>query len=472
LARFGTAWDIHLDLGGALAPPLARTHGLTRAEVGRQVRRLRGVLPELLGSRAPSGFARVVRRPSVLRAVHGAAQRWRKRRLSDLIHVGIGGSSLGAEALLRATAHPLHNLLPDSARRGPRVHFADNVDPESLGALLEVVDLHRTLIHVVSKSGSTVETAAGFQILRRALERAGLRCSSHCVFTTGRGSLRKLARSEGVETLDFPEDVGGRFSVLTASGLFTPAVAGVDVAAAVAGARRLLARAVKAPPLENAAAVAAATAFVMATERGKPIHVLMPYADALEPLARWYVQLAGESLGKRRRTAPERGARGRSRQGRGGVGPTPLPARGTTDQHSQVQLFVEGPPDKLVTFVVASLSRRDLAIAAGEPAPYLDGVDLGELLRAEQRGTAVALARAGRPTATWTLPRIHPYTVGQLFFALELQTAMQASLYRVNAYDQPGVEAGKVAAFALIGRAGYEAQRREIERNAPPVWRI
>jgi glucose-6-phosphate isomerase len=186
----------------------------------------------------------------------------------------------------------------------------------------------------------------------------------------------------------------------------------------------------------------------------------MPYADCLEPLARWYVQLIGESLGKRTR----RGKRVV------GVGPTPLAARGSTDQHSQVQLFVDGPPDKWLTFVTVEQSRREQPIAGGAPAAYLDGLDLGTLLRAEQRGTALVLASARRPSASWVLPEIHPECLGQLFFALELHTAYQGALYGIDAYDQPGVEAGKRAAFALIGREGYEDQRAAIEAAEPASW--
>jgi glucose-6-phosphate isomerase len=153
------------------------------------------------------------------------------------------------------------------------------------------------------------------------------------------------------------------------------------------------------------------------------------------------------------------------------VGPTPLPARGTTDQHSQVQLFVEGPADKLVVFV-ATRRTAPLRIPRGPAAPYLAGVELGALLRAEQQGTQVALARAGRPSLTWELPALTPDALGQLLLALELQTAYQAALYGVNAYDQPGVEAGKVAAFALLGRSGYERERAAIRRERPPAWRI
>jgi glucose-6-phosphate isomerase len=360
VTRSRAGWDIHFEAGGSLAPPLAGSHGVTRTEVQAELRRCREVLPKLQGTHPASGFVRVLKRTAALRAVQDSAAQWRTRKIGDLIHIGIGGSSLGAEALLRATAHPHHNLLTNRQRGGPRVHFVDNVDPETLGALFEVVDLRQSLVHVVSKSGSTVETAAGFQILREALERAGrgVRWTERCVFTTGRGALRELGTREGVEILDFPEDVGGRFSILTPSGLFTPAVAGVDIGAVVQGARRYLSRIANAALTDNSAAVSAAIAYLMAERKRKNVHVLMPYADTLEPLARWYAQLIGESLGKRGR----RGTRTT------GVGPTPLPARGSTDQHSQVQLFIEGPTDKWVNFVTVEKSRRVQRIAGGEPA--------------------------------------------------------------------------------------------------------
>jgi len=464
MARSRGGWDIHFEAGGSLAPPLGASHGVTRAEVQAELRRCREVLPRLQGTRPASGFVRVLKRTAALRAIQACAERWRARKPADLIHIGIGGSALGAEALLRATAPPRRELLPDRRRGGPRVHFVDNVDPETLGSLLELVDLRQTLVHVVSKSGSTVETAAGFQVVREALERAGrgVRWAERCVFTTGSGVLRELGTRNDVEILDFPEDVGGRFSVLTASGLFTPAVAGIDVGAVVRGARRYLSRIATAALADNSAAVSAVIAYLMAQSKRKSVHVLMPYADALEPLARWYVQLIAESLGKRAR----RGTRTTS------VGPTPLPARGTSDQHSQVQLFVDGPADKWVNFVVVEKPRRVQRIPGVEPADYLEGIDLGTLLRAEQRGTAIALAAARRPSAAWVLPEIHPQSVGQLFFALELQTAYQGALYEIDAYDQPGVEAGKIAAFALLGRDGYKKERAAIEANAPPSWRI
>jgi glucose-6-phosphate isomerase len=450
--------DIRLELGAALAPPLPAEHGVTREEVLSVLPQLAGVVPSLLGEARPSGFLAALARADLQREVLTTAKRLRAAHFADVVHIGIGGSALGAEVLLRALAHPYRNQLPDRVRAGPRVHFVDNVDPDSIAALIELLGRRRTLLHVVSKSGGTVETAAGFQVLRNALANAkNLR--ERCVVTTGRGALREYVEREGIPTVEFPDDVGGRFSVFTASGLLTPAIAGVDVAGIVRGARRFAARVQSAAPERNPAALAAAVAYVAAESRNKPIHVVMPYADALEPLARWTVQLVGESLGKRTED-------GRS------VGPTPLPARGATDQHSQVQLFVDGPADKLVTFLRVAKTRRRMGIPAGAPAAYLRGVELGRLLRAEQDGTRVALAEAGRPSVTWELPALTPDALGQLLLALMLQTAYQGALYGIDAYDQPGVEAGKIAAFALIGRAGYEARRAELEARPLPSWRI
>jgi glucose-6-phosphate isomerase len=451
--------DLRLELGAALAPPLAREHGVAREEVLGELPKLAGVLPALLGSSAPSGFLATLGRNDLLRETLTTAQRLRAAKFTDIVHVGIGGSALGAETLLRALGRPFHNLWPDRARSAPRVHFVDNVDPDSLSALGELLARRKVLLHVVSKSGGTVETAAGFQVLRRALASAkNLR--ERCVVTTGKGALRDYAEKERLAIVEFPESVGGRFSAFTASGLLTPAIAGVDVASVVRGARRYAARVAAAALEANPSALAAVVATLLAERRGKPLLAVMPYADALEPLSRWSVQLLGESLGKKQR------ASGRN------VGPTPLPARGSTDQHSQVQLFVEGPADKLVAFVRVARAQRRVAIPGGAPAAYLRGVELGRLLRAEADGTRVALAEAGRPSISWELPQLNGATLGQMLLALMLQTAYQGELYGIDAYDQPGVEAGKVAAFALIGRAGYEARRAELETRPLPSWRV
>ena len=478
--------DLRLEAGGALAPPLPRAHGVSRREVAEVLPRLAGVAPALLAPNAESGFLQLPRRRAALRAVLEAAAKLR-RGVDDVVHLGIGGSSLGAETLLRALAHPHHNLLSPRRRRAPRVHFIDNADGDTLAGLLDCLDLRRTLLHVVSKSGGTVETAAAFAVLREAFARRRINWRKRCVFTTGEaGALRELAVAESVQCLDFPEDVGGRWSALSPGGLLTPALVGVDVAAVVAGARRFAARVKAAPLQENPAAIAAAIAWLLAERRGKTIHAFMPYADGLEALSRWFVQLCGESLGKPRPTGGMGGtggaAHGPSGGGRdgltaraelaGGTGPTPLPARGATDQHSQMQLFAEGPADKLVIFVAVARPRQRLALPGGPPANWLRGIGMADLLHAEREGSTFALARAGRPTLTWELPALTPAALGQLLTALEVQTACQAALYGINAYDQPGVEAGKAQAFARLGRPGYDLQRRQAADHQPPSWRI
>lgn len=476
--------DLRLEAGGALAPPLPRAHGVSRREVAEVLPRLAEVAPALLAPGAESGFLQLPRRRAALRAVLEAAAKLR-RGVDDVVHLGIGGSSLGAETLLRALAHPHHNLLAPRRRRAPRVHFIDNADGDTLAGLLDCLDLRRTLLHVVSKSGGTVETAAAFAVLREAFARRRINWRRRCVFTTGSaGALRELAAAEGVQCLDFPEDVGGRWSALSPSGLLTPALAGVDVTAVVSGARRFAARVQAAPLQENPAAIAAAIAWLLAERRGKTIHAFMPYADGLEALSRWFVQLCGESLGKPRPpggggTTHGPGESGGGRDGltaraefAGGVGPTPLPARGATDQHSQMQLFAEGPADKLVIFVAVARPRHRLALPGGPPADWLRGIGMADLLRAEREGSAFALARAGRPTLTWELPALNPAALGQLLTALEVQTVCQAALYGINAYDQPGVEAGKAQAFARLGRPGYDLQRRQAADHQPPGWKI
>jgi glucose-6-phosphate isomerase len=472
--RYGPAWDVGLEIGGALSPPLPSGRGVDPSELARAAAEGDRVIARLMTAGAPSGFLTLPRRSRVFDEIVRSARRWRRAGIRDVLQIGIGGSSLGAECVFHALAHPAHNLLPDARRKGPRLHFLDNVDPDRLHGLLDALDLRHTLIHVVSKSGGTVETAAGFQLVRGALRetlpksRRDHAMRDHVVATTGAGQLHEFCLEEDIEIIDFPSDIGGRFSVFTASGLFAPAVLGLDITGLVQGARRMVNRLTRDRAQDNLASSAAAVAFLLATQRGIATQVFFPYADALEPLARWMVQLTAESLGK---ADPA----GTGRRSASGVGSTPIPARGTTDQHSQVQLFVEGPADKLVVFVTTARSGRDMRLPNSlpdeDPAAYLAGVPLGELLRAEQAGTAIALAEAERPTLCWRLPELHPYTLGQLLVAWEAQTAVHADLLGVNAYDQPGVEAGKVAAFALIGREGFEGQRRRIERARPsPVW--
>jgi glucose-6-phosphate isomerase len=271
-----------------------------------------------------------------------------------------------------------------------------------------------------------------------------------------KSELLTLARRLGMATLAIPPNVGGRFSVLTAVGLLPAAFLGLDVDALLQGARDMRTHCWTAPADRNAGITGAVLTFLMATKRARNIQVLMPYAGSLVAFADWYRQLWAESLGKRV-----------DRRGRVvHTGQTPVTALGATDQHSQVQLYMEGPHDKVVTFLEVEQYRPDVRIPKLHPdlasTGYLGGRTLGELLTAERRGTEIALTGAGRPCFTYLLPRVDAHVVGQLIYLFEFQTALSGEMYGIDAFDQPGVEAGKVAAYALMGRAGYEKQAAEL----------
>ncbi len=377
-------------------------------------------------------------------------------RFDDVVVLGIGGSALGPIALRTALRPPGWNALPAERRGGmPRLHVLDNVDPRTIDALLGTLTLARSLFVVISKSGGTAETMAQYLVVRGRLDAAlGARATEHLVLVTDpkKGALRALARSEGIAAVDIPANVGGRFSVLSPVGLLPAALVGIDVAALLRGAAAMAKRCRGAELRHNPAGVFATLQWLADTRAGKPIQVLMPYADALRDFAAWFVQLWAESLGKVR---PD----GES------VGPTPLAALGATDQHSQVQLFMEGPADKTVTFLAVASPEVDVEIPSlhGDvpELAYLGGHTLGELLDIERRATAGALARRGRPNMTMTLERVDAEHVGELIMLLELATAYAGSLYGVNAFDQPGVELGKQFTYGMLGRADAEAARRE-----------
>ncbi|MHC4915455.1 MAG: glucose-6-phosphate isomerase, partial [Planctomycetota bacterium] len=384
----------------------------------------------------------------------------RAGRFENLVVIGIGGSALGAIALRSALCHPFHNQLPAESRPGARVYVLDNADPVRCAALLEMLDLRRTLFNVITKSGSTAETAAQFLCARAAVEkRVGSSWPEHFVFTTDeeKGDLRALADAEGVASLPVPDGVGGRFSVLSPVGLFPAAAMGIDARGLLAGAAQTDARCASFDWQHNPALGLATLLWLLDTRRGKHVHVLMPYSSALADVADWYRQLWAESLGKKVTLGGAPCA----------VGPTPVKALGATDQHSQIQLYTEGPFDKAVIFIAVEKLARELEIPATYPDRpafgYLGKRGVGELLEAERRGTEIALTSAHRPNATLTLEEISAESVGGLLYFWELVTAYAGRLYDVDAFNQPGVEAGKRAAYALLGREGYAEERARIE---------
>jgi glucose-6-phosphate isomerase len=442
---------------GLSADVLAAEQGVFAAGLANVLRRVQA--GELGFWKLPENMAQVGACDRVIEALGD--------QMDDVLVLGIGGSSLGARAAVYALSNPLASV---GLAPGRRLHFPDNSDAWIFQALLARLDPRRTLALVISKSGGTVETAAQMLCVQGWFEQH-LGAGSprrHMVAITDpeQGSLRAFARQHGLETLEIPSNVGGRFCLLTPAALLPLRLAGIDVKPLLRGAQAMVARCEQSELRQNPAGIFAAIHVQHMRLFGRPLHVLMPYSDALRPIAAWFVQLWAESLGKRVDRA------GRVVE----IGPTPLPAVGATDQHAQVQLFIEGPRDKLVTFIAVDKAPADLRIpeSSGDHA-YLGGHSLAELLDAERRGTALALARNGRPSLCIHLPRLDAEQLGALFFLLEAATAFAGELLDVDAFDQPGVEEGKRLAFGLLGRQGYEAQRAAVlalEAGLPPQYSV
>jgi glucose-6-phosphate isomerase len=461
-----------LAYGRMLQEGLDGRHGLARPRLIELAGRFTAVQEEVRRRRGAGEYAfydLVDQGPTVRQITtfaEGVGQAY-----DHVLVLGIGGSALGTKALLNALRRPAWNEWDDEGREFyPRVTVLENVDPTTVAAALDRIDPRRALVNVISKSGGTAETMAQYLVVRAWLESAlGNAASRHLVFTTDpvRGALRELAARDAIATLDVPPAVGGRFSVLSPVGLLPAALAGIDVAGLLAGARRAVERAVADELLHNPAALYAALHWAADTQLGARIHVLMPYTDRLRELAEWFRQLWAESLGKRV-----------DREGRTvHVGPTPLAAVGATDQHSQVQLLMEGPFDKVITFVRLEQFSIDLPIPApgqagaasvpGLPADlaYLPGHTLGELLNAEYEATSAALAEMGRMNCTLHLNELTPDSFGELIMFFQLATGYAGVWYGIDPFDQPGVELGKRLTYAAMGRSGYESAART---PAPP----
>jgi glucose-6-phosphate isomerase len=355
-----------------------------------------------------------------------------------------------------------YNELDAAARGGrPKLYVLDNVDPDETAALLGRLDLRRTLFNVVSKSGSTGETMADYLVVAEKLEAMLGReaMAKHLVFTTdpAGGALRHMGGLMGVPMFEIPPGVGGRFSVLSPVGLLPAALTGMDVPALLKGASDMSAHLVETEGWDNPACAFAGIQYLHHTVFDRRVSVMMPYSARLRDFADWFRQLWAESLGK-----------AVDRQGRTvNTGPLPVKSLGVTDQHSQLQLYAEGPDDKVITFLGVREFEHTIPIPApGEEAAslgYLGGHTITDLMWAEQKGTAWALARKGRPSLTLTLPRVDAYHVGGLIYLLEMATAVSGELYDIDAFDQPGVELSKQATYALMGRPGFEELAKEID---------
>lgn len=382
-----------------------------------------------------------------------------RKNFDSFVVLGIGGSALGPMAVFQALKHLHHNELPKSKRKAPKFYVEDNVDPERMAALLDIIDIKKTMFNVITKSGATSETMAQYLIIMDILKKElGADAKNHIIATTSkeRGNLIKIAKQEQLKTFYIPDGVGGRFSELCPVGLLPAAVLGINIKNLLAGAKFMDKLSQKCDLKKNPALMAALLQY-MAMEKGKNISVMMPYADSLKLMSDWYAQLWGESLGK---SADINGNKVY-------VGQTPVKALGVTDQHSQVQLYTEGPFDKVVSFIAVENYKNEVVISEGckdiPSVSFLCGHTLNELITAEMNATEYALTKARRLNNRITLPEVNEFYLGQLLMFFMMQTAFTGAFLNIDTFNQPGVEEGKNATYALLGREGYEEKHAELK---------
>jgi len=439
---------------------LAGGRGLPRSALDRLAARFPAIHTDL-GTRRTSGeygFFGLIEQGETLDRISAFADGV-GQAFDHVVVLGIGGSALGTKVLVESLRSAAWNELSDEQREFyPRLTVLDNVDPWTVGAALTRIDPRRVLVNVISKSGGTAETMAQYLVVREWLERElGPEAPPrHLVITTdpALGPLRAIAAEEGIPALDVPPKVGGRFSVLSPVGLLPAALVGVDIAQLVRGARRAVERAAPDGLRENLPGLFAGLQWAADTEVGARVHVVMPYSDRLRQFTEWFRQLWAESLGK----AHDRSGSVVN------VGPTPLGAVGATDQHSQIQLFMEGPFDKTITVIAVENAGDDVPIprrdGLPDPISCLGGSSLGALLTAERDATVHALAASGRMSSTLWLPAIDAESVGELLMFCQIATAYAGGWYGVNPLDQPGVELGKRLTYGAMGHPDYPAPER------------
>ncbi|MGM0567694.1 MAG: glucose-6-phosphate isomerase [Elusimicrobiota bacterium] len=344
------------------------------------------------------------------------------RDYKNIVVLGIGGSALGNITLNNALSHPYKMLLKEN--KTPNLFALDNSDPAWTKALSDVIDPKETLFCVITKSGSTAETLTNFFFFLEKLKKKVSNWQDHLVFITGqKGFLRNFANDNDIKTYPVPENVGGRYSVLSEVGLFPAAVTGIDIVSLLEGA---------ADAAENEhVPVNYAALQCYFYEKGKNINVFMPYSKALESTADWFRQLWAESLGKNEKT-----------------GPTPVKALGATDQHSQVQLYMEGPRDKTITFLGVENSNPELNL--NYKGHFLGNKSIKKLFKAEEKGTIGALTRRGMPNMSFRIPKIDAYNMGELLYQLEVSCALAGKILGIDPFNQPGVEEGKKMAYEIL----------------------
>ncbi len=397
---------------------------LTRSEFEQAGDRLAGFLENI--QQKDQGFYQIFSDESFLAEVDRIKEFSAsvKGKYDDIVICGIGGSALGTIALRDA----LGSFIPQK----PRLHVLENVDPEVISDISDSLDLKRTLFVVISKSGGTAETLSQYLYFQKIVSDAGLMMKDHFVVITGEtGFLRLGVDTHKLTRFSVPENVGGRFSVLTSVGLLPAALMGWDVDALLDGGEEMAQLFMSTDFDQNLSFQLAAAQFLTQ----KNTHVLMPYSTKLRSVSAWFAQLLAESTGKE------------------GKGFTPIGSTGATDQHSQLQLFAEGPNDKLILFVEVQKFRKDMdipVVSDHKNTAFLKKVSFGKLLNTELAGTRASLTEKKRPNLSISIDSISEETLGALFMLFEGATAFLGEFLEIDAFNQPGVERSKELTRAYL----------------------
>lgn len=414
------------------------THGLSDEELLAESGKISEYLDKI--HERDQGFYKVIDDMEVVKGIEDFVSGV-EGKFDDIVVLGIGGSALGTICLQQSLKHLYENEL--AKRNHPRLHVLDNIDPLWLSQLNDIIDYPKTLFIVISKSGGTPETLSEYFYYRKKLEEEELDVKEHFVFITGpeKGLLREISNEEGIKAFDVPENVGGRFSVLTEVGLLPAALIGIDIHELLEGARKMRNFFLSTNFKDNLSFQIAAIEYLLG-KKGKVMNVITPYSQRLIKFADWYRQLLAESIGK---AVNEKGETIN-------VGLTPINALGVTDQHSQSQLYNEGPNDKFFIFIKVDRHGRELKIPDSK-ADYLKGVTFNELMETELKGTVQSLTYNNRPNITLSIPLVDAYYIGYLFMLFEGATAFLGEFYGINAFNQPGVELSKKITKDLLTKS-------------------
>ncbi|MGB3977109.1 MAG: glucose-6-phosphate isomerase [bacterium] len=430
--------SIKLDFTNVMAKQIGSDNGITDKELNALKTSSQSIIQECTErfEKGEIGFMKLPFNTSAIDEVIAFSAK-HKNEWDNLVVIGIGGSSLGLTMIFDALCHPYHNYLdPELRNFSPRLFVIDNIDPEALTGLKTIIDPAKTLITIITKSGETVETWGNYFQYLSIFNHEMSANQVVAITDSDSGFLNKFARIQNWHILPIPQDVSGRFSILTPVGLFAAAMMNIDISRLVQGARDMHEQCMLADFDQNPALQLALISWYLLKRKKKSISVMMPYANSLRSFSDWYRQLWAESLGKQKTVSGSTVF----------AGQTPVQALGATDQHSQIQLYREGPNDKLITLIKVESFRFGGPMhnaPPNTPLEHLRFLDTSDVLNIELAVTRDILTQSNRPNLTISLPRVTPYYLGQLIYLYEMTAIFTGIKLNINPLDQPGIEISK-----------------------------